>query len=96
LCGRDRSAEVRWGPRAIDIDVLLWGARVIDREGPPRLRVPHEHLATRRFALAPVIDLMGEDFVVPGDRRTLRALYEATAGQRVDLTDFRLDIPSQG
>lgn len=90
LCGRERASEVRWGPRAIDVDVLLWGARVIDREGPPRLRVPHEGLATRRFALAPVIDLVGDEVVVPGDGRTLRALFDATAGQRVELTDLEI------
>jgi 2-amino-4-hydroxy-6-hydroxymethyldihydropteridine diphosphokinase len=95
LCGRDRARGVRWGPRPIDLDVLLWGAREIDHEGPPRLRVPHERLAERRFAIAPVVDLLGEHAIVPGDGRTLCAILEATAGQRVELTDFRITLPSQ-
>ncbi len=90
LCGRARETETRWGPRPIDIDILLWGARLIDREGPPRLRVPHEGLATRRFALAPVIDLVGDELIVPGDGRALRTLHDATAGQRVEMTDLAL------
>ena len=90
LAGRARASETRWGPRPIDIDILLWGARVIDREGPPRLRVPHEGLATRRFALAPVIDLVGDDVILPRDGRTLRSLHDATEGQRVELTDLAI------
>jgi 2-amino-4-hydroxy-6-hydroxymethyldihydropteridine diphosphokinase len=90
LCGRDRAREVRWGPRPIDIDVLLWGAREIDEPGPTWLRVPHPELVRRRFALAPVIDLLGEDAIVPGDGRTLRACVAATADQRVALTELAL------
>jgi len=64
LLGRRRETEARWGPRPIDLDVLVWGARRIARA--PELEVPHPRLAERRFALLPLIDLVGEDFVVPG------------------------------
>ena len=87
LCGRARATEVRWGPRPIDVDVLLWGERVVDHE---RLRVPHERLAVRRFALAPVIDLVGDDLVLPGDGRTLRVCWDTLSGQRVDLTGLSI------
>jgi 2-amino-4-hydroxy-6-hydroxymethyldihydropteridine diphosphokinase len=90
LCGRMRDREVRWGPRTLDLDVLLWGARVIDDPGPPWLRVPHPELARRRFALAPVIDLIGEEAIVPGDGRTLRALLDATGDQHVERTELAL------
>jgi 2-amino-4-hydroxy-6-hydroxymethyldihydropteridine diphosphokinase len=63
LLGRRRETEARWGPRPIDLDVLVWGARVVRT---PDLEVPHPRLAERRFALLPLIDLTGEDFVVPG------------------------------
>lgn len=63
LLGRRRETEARWGPRPIDLDVLVWGARIIDT---PELIVPHPRLAERRFALLPVIDLVGDGFVVPG------------------------------
>ena len=64
--GRRRVAgEQRWGPRAIDLDVLLWGHKVLRRAGAP-LIVPHAQLLKRRFALEPVIDLLGAATSVPG------------------------------
>jgi 2-amino-4-hydroxy-6-hydroxymethyldihydropteridine diphosphokinase len=62
VLGRRRDAEVRWGPRPIDLDVLVWGPRILRT---PELEVPHPRLAERKFALLPLIDLAGEDFVVP-------------------------------
>jgi 2-amino-4-hydroxy-6-hydroxymethyldihydropteridine diphosphokinase len=63
LLGRDRRGEARWGPRAIDLDVLVWGGRVLRS---PELRVPHPRLAERRFALAPLAALLGDAFEIPG------------------------------
>jgi 2-amino-4-hydroxy-6-hydroxymethyldihydropteridine diphosphokinase len=63
LLGRRREAEARWGPRPLDLDVLVWGARTVRT---PELCVPHPRLAERRFALLPLIDLVGEDFRIPG------------------------------
>jgi 2-amino-4-hydroxy-6-hydroxymethyldihydropteridine diphosphokinase len=63
LLGRDRRTEARWGPRPIDLDVLVWGGRVLRT---PDLEVPHPRLAERRFALAPLVALLGEDFEIPG------------------------------
>src|SRR5690348_11768070 len=51
LLGRDRRGEARGGPRVIDLDVLVWGARVIRT---PELEVPHPRLVERRFALQPL------------------------------------------
>lgn len=44
----------RWGPRAIDLDLLLYGDDVVDEPG---LRVPHPRLHERRFALEPLAEL---------------------------------------
>ena len=63
LLGRDRRGEPRWGPRAIDLDVLVWGGRVLRT---PELEVPHPRLAERRFALAPLAALLGDAFEIPG------------------------------
>lgn len=53
--GRLRETEtLRWGPRVIDIDILLWGDRVVEEPG---LTIPHPHLAKRAFALAPLADI---------------------------------------
>jgi 2-amino-4-hydroxy-6-hydroxymethyldihydropteridine diphosphokinase len=52
--GRDRSAEVRRGPRTIDIDLLLYGERLSD---DPHLSLPHPRLASRAFVLVPLLEL---------------------------------------
>ena len=59
--GRERAGP-RWGPRTIDLDLLLYGDRVIDEPG---LTVPHPRLHEREFALAPLAELAPE-LVVPG------------------------------
>jgi 2-amino-4-hydroxy-6-hydroxymethyldihydropteridine diphosphokinase len=50
--GRVRSE--RWGPRVIDLDLLVYGGEVVDEPG---LRVPHPRLHERRFALEPLAEL---------------------------------------
>lgn len=51
--GRRRGGE-RYGPRTVDLDLLLYGDETIDR---PELTVPHPRLAERAFALAPLVEL---------------------------------------
>ena len=70
LLGRDRRGEARWGPRVIDLDVLVWGDR---RIRIPELEVPHPRLVERRFALLPLIDLLGGDVLVAGERLDVHA-----------------------
>ncbi|MDF2641012.1 MAG: folK2 [Pseudomonas sp.] len=50
--GRER--HERWGPRTLDLDILLFGERVIDE---PRLKVPHYHMQARAFVLYPLAEL---------------------------------------
>jgi 2-amino-4-hydroxy-6-hydroxymethyldihydropteridine diphosphokinase len=59
--GRVRAGS-RWGPRTIDLDLLVYGNEVVDEPG---LSVPHPRLAERRFALEPLAELDPE-LVVPG------------------------------
>ncbi len=47
--GRERKAE-RWGPRTLDLDILLYGDEIIDS---PRLTVPHYGMKVREFVLYP-------------------------------------------
>jgi 2-amino-4-hydroxy-6-hydroxymethyldihydropteridine diphosphokinase len=49
-----RGEEIRHGPRAIDIDVLLLGGWELSH---PRMSLPHEQLLTRRFVLIPTLEL---------------------------------------
>jgi 2-amino-4-hydroxy-6-hydroxymethyldihydropteridine diphosphokinase len=51
--GRVRDGE-RWGPRVIDLDILVYGDARIDEPG---LHVPHPHLGERAFVLLPLADL---------------------------------------
>ncbi len=81
MLGRDRRGEPRWGPRTIDLDVLLWGDRVVRT---PELEVPHPRLAERRFALRPAIALVGESFVLPGRTETLGALEARVMDQELE------------
>jgi 2-amino-4-hydroxy-6-hydroxymethyldihydropteridine diphosphokinase len=49
-----RVRDVRWGPRTLDVDVLLIEGATIDE---PDLQVPHPRMGERRFVLAPLADL---------------------------------------
>ena len=55
--GRDRSREERWGPRTLDLDLLLYGDERIDEAG---LTVPHPRLHERRFVLEPLAAIAGD------------------------------------
>jgi 2-amino-4-hydroxy-6-hydroxymethyldihydropteridine diphosphokinase len=63
--GRDRATERRWGPRVIDLDLLLFGEEAIDEPG---LTVPHPRLADRRFVLEPLCEL-NENLTLPDGTR---------------------------
>ncbi len=63
--GRQRggdTAALRWGPRVLDLDLLLYGDAVINVSG---LRVPHPYLHERAFALVPLAEIAAE-MVFPG------------------------------
>lgn len=60
--GRDRAHEQRWGPRRLDLDLLLYGDRQLDEPG---LCVPHPRLAERAFVLLPLADI-DPALAVPG------------------------------
>jgi 2-amino-4-hydroxy-6-hydroxymethyldihydropteridine diphosphokinase len=77
--GRDRSREVRNGPRTIDLDLLVHGDDVVDEPG---LTVPHPRMAQREFVLEPLCAI-APDLVVPGVNQSVRALLaELRAGAR--------------
>jgi len=54
--GRRRDGE-RWGPRPIDLDILVWDGEVV---AEPNLQVPHLELHKRRFALEPLAEIAPE------------------------------------
>jgi 2-amino-4-hydroxy-6-hydroxymethyldihydropteridine diphosphokinase len=73
--GRVRTGErgaVRWGPRTIDLDLLLYADEVVDEPG---LTVPHPRLHERRFALEPLAELQPE-LEIPGRGKVSAFLAE--------------------
>jgi len=78
--GRDRDMETRWGPRTLDLDLLLHGDAVIDEPG---LHIPHPHLHERAFVLLPLVEIAPET-MVPG-RGMARELLATIAVQGVEV-----------
>lgn len=68
--GRRRDREPRWGPRTLDLDLLLFGDRMLAIDG---LEVPHPRMHERDFVLRPLAEIAPE-FVHPALARTVREL----------------------
>ncbi len=76
--GRQRS--VRWGPRTLDLDILLYGDQQIQSE---RLTVPHEQMHGRAFVLYPLNDI-APNLYVP-NQGTLGSLLNSVPFERLDV-----------
>jgi 2-amino-4-hydroxy-6-hydroxymethyldihydropteridine diphosphokinase len=74
-----RVASRRWGPRAIDIDILLYGCEVVSL---PHLTIPHPRICERVFVLAPLAEIAPE-LVIPGQRQTVATLLSQLPSQDV-------------
>ncbi|OGP22580.1 MAG: 2-amino-4-hydroxy-6-hydroxymethyldihydropteridine diphosphokinase [Deltaproteobacteria bacterium GWB2_65_81] len=68
-----RRGGCRWGPRTLDVDIILLGDSVVDQPG---LVIPHASMARRRFCLLPVAEVAPEA-VVPTYVRTVTQLLES-------------------
>ena len=64
---------IRWGPRTIDVDIILYGDIEMDTE---RLTIPHPRYRERAFVLIPMMDLTGYDGDVPEDKSVKRIPWE--------------------
>lgn len=79
--GRDRSREVRHGPRVIDLDLLLFGA---ERRRGPRLFLPHPRMTRRRFVLEPLAAI-APDALIPGTGASVaQCLARLEAAERAE------------
>ncbi|MBI3180569.1 MAG: 2-amino-4-hydroxy-6-hydroxymethyldihydropteridine diphosphokinase [Myxococcales bacterium] len=74
-----RTEGDRWGPRPIDLDILLWGERVV---ADAKLQIPHLDLHNRRFALEPLCEL-DPSAVHPLLGATMRELWSRLSHQDV-------------
>ncbi|MGG2197266.1 MULTISPECIES: 2-amino-4-hydroxy-6-hydroxymethyldihydropteridine diphosphokinase [Paenibacillus] len=71
-----RKREIRWGPRTIDLDLLLFGDRVQNR---PDLILPHPRMMERAFVLVPLVDVMTQR--EPLRAESFRERLEAVEGK---------------
>ncbi|GAA5345764.1 2-amino-4-hydroxy-6-hydroxymethyldihydropteridine diphosphokinase [Planifilum fimeticola] len=67
-----RVRTIRWGPRTLDIDILLYGDRIFQQEG---LTVPHPRMEERAFVLIPLLEVAG-NLRIPGSGATVRERIE--------------------
>ncbi|WP_208995241.1 2-amino-4-hydroxy-6-hydroxymethyldihydropteridine diphosphokinase [Roseibium hamelinense] len=82
-----RERIVRWGPRTLDLDILVYGDLVTDDED---LTLPHPRMHDRRFVMVPAADIAA-DYIHPGLNQTMGALLAALPVEPGDLTAVEAD-----
>ena len=82
-----RARGERWGPRVIDIDILLWDNKILEEEG---LKIPHPEMTTRAFVLTPLSEI-APDVIHPTAHKSMAELASQLGGRhRVRRLDVRL------
>lgn len=71
-CGRSRSDEVHWGPRTLDLDLVLAGDAIIDSN---KLTIPHPRFYERDFVLLPLAEIAPR-YLEPRTAKTIEELKE--------------------
>jgi 2-amino-4-hydroxy-6-hydroxymethyldihydropteridine diphosphokinase len=80
--GRVRSEGEKWGPRVLDLDLLVYGEESLDEPG---LHLPHPHLHERAFVLVPLAEI-APNLAIPG-RGKVRDLLAAVDSSTVEALD---------
>jgi 2-amino-4-hydroxy-6-hydroxymethyldihydropteridine diphosphokinase len=81
-----RIRDTRWGPRTLDLDILLFGDETISTA---RLSVPHPQIPQRHFVLYPLCEISGEQLVFP-DGTELSALLRRCSSDGLVKTPYQL------
>ncbi len=82
---RGRVRHERWGPRTLDLDLILFGRREIDEPG---LTVPHPQMRHRRFVLEPLLEIW-PDARMP-DGSAITAVSDTVGSQQLKPIDVAL------
>lgn len=73
----ERKREIHWGPRTIDVDILLFNEETINEE---KLTIPHPRMEERAFVLIPLAEI-APDFPFPGKGQKIRELLSNCPGK---------------
>ena len=84
---RGRIRNERWGPRTLDLDLILFGRRTIDEPG---LTVPHPRMGQRRFVLEPLLEVWTE--AVMPDGSAVTPAEESVLAQEIVRTGLVLGV----
>lgn len=92
-----RVRDLRWGPRTVDLDILLYGDQVLDEDG---FQIPHAQMVQRAFVLVPLLEL-NPDLILPpmiDDRLVdrLAALTGQGVGLYMETNAFRESVARAG
>lgn len=85
-----RVREIAWGPRTLDLDLLLYGALT---SRSTRLTLPHPRIFERNFVLTPLADLVADDWTFP-DGSTLAARLADCGNNPLERLDSPWEEPS--
>lgn len=85
--GRDRSVE--WGPRTIDMDILLYGNELISED---KLTIPHPLMHERLFVLEPMKEI-APNISHPILERTIKELYNDKKAEGIESEKYDEDLP---
>lgn len=77
---RKRDPALRWGPRTLDLDIILYGKRAIMDS---HLTVPHSEMQNRLFVLKPLLEIVG-DIYIPG-LGSLDYLIDSAPAIKIDI-----------
>jgi len=75
----DRRREIHWGPRTLDLDLILFGDEIIDS---PQLVIPHPAMWYRRFVLAPAVEI-APHMIHPILHQSISELYDQLTARPV-------------
>ncbi len=80
----NRTRDIHWGPRTIDIDILLYGNLIMKDE---ILEIPHPFLTQRLFVLIPLYEIYKEE--IPGESRSIEQLIELHEYNKKDIKLYK-------